>query len=92
MKGKTYLRYSESFKQEVVRHIEQSGEGLDKVCLRLGIGSRNTLVRWLKRYGNPKLRSTKIIVMKADEQNQLKQQEQLRRRYSSTPYLFWAQF
>ena len=25
--GKTYLRYSESFKQEVVRHIQETGAG-----------------------------------------------------------------
>ena len=76
MKGKTYLRYSEGFKQEVVRQIQRTGEGIESARLRLGIGSRRTIPRWLKQYGDPRLMSTKIIVMKADEKSQLKRQSE----------------
>ena len=74
MKTKTYLRYSESFKQEVVRHIQQTGEGLEKARLRLGIGGKQTIPRWIKKYGDPRLMSTKIVVMKVNEKTQQEQQ------------------
>lgn len=74
MKTKTYLRYSESFKQEVVRHIQQTGEGLEKARLRLGIGGKQTIPRWIKKYGDPRLMSTKIVVMKVNEKTEQEQQ------------------
>ena len=75
MKTKTYLRYSESFKQEVVRHIQQTGEGLEKARRRFGIGGSQTIPRWIKQYGDPRLMSTKIVVMKVNEQTQQEQQD-----------------
>lgn len=73
-RGKTYIRYSEHFKREVVRHMEETGEGIVSTMRRFGIGGGTTIPRWIKQYGNPKLRTTKIIVMKAEEQDQLKKQ------------------
>lgn len=70
------MRYSESFKQEVVRYLQKTGESQESVRRRFGIGGSSTLPRWIKKYGDPRLQSTKMIIMKADEQDEQKKQNQ----------------
>jgi transposase-like protein len=77
MKGKTYVRYSESFKREVVHKIQHEGLGIPSARRLYGIGSEGTISRWLRRYGDPRLMSTKIIVMKSKEIS--KEQQQAKR-------------
>ncbi len=71
-KGRTIKRYSESFKQGVIRQIEQEGLSIGEACRRYGIGGSSTIQSWSERYGRQSLRNTKIVVMKADEQSELK--------------------
>lgn len=71
---KTYLRYSEHFKQEVVRQIEKGEQSVLSAKRKYGIGGNATIYRWLGKYGNPNFRSTKIVIMKVNERNKEKEQ------------------
>ena len=70
---KKTIRYSESFKQRVVRAIE---EGEVDNCLeagqRFGIRGNGTVQRWVRQHGKNHLIGKLIRVETADEKNELK--------------------
>jgi transposase-like protein len=49
---KPAIRYSEAFKMEVVRELEQELAPADQVRRKYGIGSGGTIQEWLAKYGN----------------------------------------
>ena len=48
---KTTIRYSISFRQKVIKEIEEEGLPVSTVARRYGIKGGNTVQRWLKIYG-----------------------------------------
>ncbi len=46
------IRYSEAFKMQVVREVEQEGLACDHVRRKYGIGGAATVPRWVRQYGN----------------------------------------
>ena len=46
------IRYSEAFKMQVVREVEQEGLACEQVRRKYGVGGRATVPAWVRRYGN----------------------------------------
>jgi transposase-like protein len=64
-------RYSEAFKKTVVKEYE-TGETVEALRQRYGIGGGSTIQRWVKKYGVAGLRHEVIIMQRADEQQREK--------------------
>ena len=65
------IRYSEAFKMEVVRELEEKGWAFDEAALKYGIGGKMTVARWVGQYGNGN-RGKVIRVEKPGEINELR--------------------
>ena len=65
------IRYSEAFKMEVVRELEEGGIAFDDICLKYGIKGKGTVPRWVRQYGNG-TRGKVIRVERPGEINELK--------------------
>lgn len=76
MSNRTYYHYSESFKQEVVRRVQAGDFGIGGARQHYGIGSENSIRKWIRKYGNPALFNKKIVIMNAKEQTKEKRQAQ----------------
>jgi len=70
---KANIRYSEAFKLQVVREIEQgrfeSGWAAGRAY---GVKGAETVTLWIRRYGKEHLLQKAVRVMKADEQAEVK--------------------
>jgi transposase-like protein len=75
MKEVKIVRYSESFKLEVIKHYETSGLSKHEICILYGIKGADTLSRWLSKYGKSSLLNRIIKVEKPDEKSRLKELE-----------------
>jgi transposase-like protein len=76
MSTKTYgireeIRYSEAFKTEVVRELEDGGLTFTAMALKYGIKGTMTVAHWVRKYGNG-TRGKVIRVEKPGEINELK--------------------
>jgi transposase-like protein len=67
-------RYSEAFKISVVREYK-TGETIEGLRQRYGIGGTTTVQRWIKKYGVSGLHHEVIMIQRADEQQREKQLE-----------------
>ena len=65
------VRYSESFKVEVVRQMEKEGLSVTEVSKRYQIKGSHTVNGWLKRYRKEQLQAKKIWVMTTKEKDEL---------------------
>lgn len=69
MERKVEIRYSEAFKLQVVRELEQGRfESIGAVGRAYGIGGSDTVASWVRRFGKDHLLRKVVRVMKADEQ------------------------
>jgi len=66
------IRYSEAFKMEVVRELENHDLPFATVQRKYGIGGSWTVQRWVRKYGNGS-RGKVIRVQKPEEIDELKQ-------------------
>ena len=66
------IRYSESFKIEVVRELESEGLSFEGVRRKYGIGGGFTVQKWVQKYGNG-TRGKMIRVQKREEIDETKQ-------------------
>lgn len=66
------IRYSESFKIEVVRELESEGLPFERVRRKYGIGGAFTVQKWVQKYGNG-TRGKIIRVQKREEIDETKQ-------------------
>lgn len=68
------IRYSEAFKLQVIRELE-SGRytSLSEVSRAYGIKGAMTVNKWVRRYGKNRLLGKMVVVMKADEQAEVKE-------------------
>jgi len=68
------VRYSEAFKQGVVRELEKGRYGgVHEAARELGIGDGTTVKRWVERAGRTGLLRKVIRVEKPGEANQVKE-------------------
>ena len=72
---KSIIRYSISFRQMIVKEIEE-GCGLEQVKKKYDIHGGNTVQRWIKNFGKNHLLNKIIRVETMDERNKIKQLEE----------------
>ena len=73
MRTKANIRYSEAFKLQVVREIEQGRlDSVGAAGRAYGVKGAETVALWIRRYGKDHLLRKAIRVMKADEQAEVK--------------------
>jgi transposase len=60
-------RYSQAFKQQVVREYE-AGASVYKLLQKYGIGSHGTVQRWIKQYGRAGYRAEMVVIQTVDDQ------------------------
>ena len=75
-RNKAGIRYSEAFKMQVVREVEQEGLACNQARGKYGVGGAATVPRWVRQYGNGSW-GKRIRVETPEEINQT---EQLKRR------------
>lgn len=69
---KTIVRYSISFKQQVVKEIEEEGLGIAEAARRYGIKGGSVIQTWLRLFGKNHLLNKVIRVETKDEKDRLK--------------------
>ena len=70
----TIKRYSEPFRQQVVREYE-SGTSIAALNRKYGIQGQATVAAWIKRYGLNGLRHEVMRIQTPDEQNRIRELE-----------------
>lgn len=73
MAGNATIRYSESFKLQVVRELEQGRFKSPKAAERAyGVRGNGTVANWVRQFGKENLLRKVVRVMKPDEETELK--------------------
>lgn len=68
-------RYSQAFKQQVVREYE-AGASVYSLLHKYGIGANKTVARWVKQYGRSGYRSELVMIQTVDDQLEVKAMKQ----------------
>lgn len=77
MNERKVVRYSEAFKLQVVRELEDGTfASIEQARQRYGIAGTITVQRWLQRHGRNDLNAKVVRVEKPGEQDQLKAMKQ----------------
>lgn len=71
MKKETIKRYSQAFKQQVVREYE-AGASIYRLMQKYGIGSHHTIQRWIEQYGRSGYRSEMVVIQSVEDQLEVK--------------------
>jgi len=72
--GRTYLRYSEAFKRQVVAEIERGKLGSISEANRVyGIRGAATVPQWVRKYGSEELMPKKVKIETLKERDELKE-------------------
>ena len=71
MKKETIKRYSQAFKQQVVREYED-GASLYKLGQKYGITGHQTLKRWIEQYSRAGYRTEMVVIQSVDDQLEVK--------------------
>jgi transposase-like protein len=67
------MRYSEAFKLQVVRELEQGRFDTATAAGRAyGVNGKGTVTKWVRQFGKDHLLGKLVHVMKADEQTEVK--------------------
>lgn len=73
MKQRVVVRYSEAFKLQVVRQLEEGQFGNPwEAGQAYGVKGTNTVARWVRQFGKDHLLGRVVRVMKTDEQSEVK--------------------
>lgn len=72
---KATIRYSISFKQKVVKEIEEEGLGIQTAARRYGIQGGSTIQKWIKRFGKNYLLNKIVRVEVKGEKDRVKELE-----------------
>ncbi len=73
MVKKVIIRYSEAFKLQVVRELEQGRFGsIGEARRAYGIRGAETVSAWIRLFGKDHLLGKVVCVMKADEQSEVR--------------------
>ncbi len=74
MRQRTVIRYSVSFKQQVIEQLESGRFGsINEAKEHFGIRGDYTVQRWLRKYGRNHLCAKVVRVEKPDEKNQIRE-------------------
>lgn len=73
---KVIIRYSVSFKQMVVRELEQSGAGHQSISRKYGIKGPSTVSKWIIKFGKHHLLNKTIRIETMEEKDRIKQLEE----------------
>ena len=74
MRQRTVIRYSVSFKQQVIEQLESGRFGsINEAKEHFGIRGDYTVQRWLQRYGRNHLCAKVVRVEKPDEKNRIRE-------------------
>ena len=65
-------RYSEAFKQQIVREYE-AGSSIPELSEKYGVHGGNTIRGWLKKYAREGVRHKLLLIQSPEEQEQVKQ-------------------
>ncbi len=68
-------RYSQAFRQQVVREYE-AGASIYRLRQKYGIGGHKTVERWVKKYGRSGYRSELVVIQSVDDQLEVKAMKQ----------------
>jgi transposase-like protein len=71
MKQEVIKRYSQAFKQQVVREYE-AGASIYSLMQKYGIGSHRNVQRWVKQYGRSGYRSELVVIQTVEDQVEVK--------------------
>jgi len=74
-KERKVIRYSISFKQKVVKEIQQEGLSISEASRRYGITGGETVKKWIKELGKNHLLNTVIRVEMKGEKDRLREME-----------------
>src|SRR5690606_66150 len=72
---KHFIRYSFSFKQKVVREIEEEGLSIMEAKRRYGIKGGGTIQYWLAQFGKNHLLNKVVRIEMKDEKDRIKERE-----------------
>lgn len=75
MKKEPIRRYSQSFKQQVVREYE-AGASAYSLQQKYGIGCFKTVQQWVKQYGRKGYRSELVLIQTVEDQVEFKAMKQ----------------
>ena len=75
MKKVIVKRYSQAFKQQVVREYE-AGASVYSLLQKYGIGTERTVKRWVQQYGRSGFRSELVVIQSVDDQLEVKGMKQ----------------
>ncbi|HEX6914721.1 MAG TPA: transposase [Chitinophagaceae bacterium] len=70
--GKTVVRYSLSFKQQIVKELEDEGESYGSLRRRYGIQGGQTIQNWVRKFGKNQLLNKVVKVETVGEKDRLK--------------------
>jgi transposase len=74
------IRYSISFRQKVVREIEEEGLTIEAAKRRYGIGGGQTIQRWIRKFGKYHLLEKIIRIESMEEKDKVKKmQDEIRK-------------
>ncbi|MBK8905257.1 MAG: transposase [Anaerolineaceae bacterium] len=71
MKKEPIKRYSQAFKQQVVREYE-AGASATSLAQQYGIGTHTTIKNWVKKYGCSGFRTEKVVIQTVADQVEVK--------------------
>lgn len=78
MEKEPIRRYSQAFKQQVVREYE-AGASVTSLLQKYGIGSHQAVKRWISQYGRSGYRAEVVVIQSVDDQLAVKaMQERIR--------------
>lgn len=75
MKKEKVKRYSQAFRQQVVREYE-NGASVNSLQQKYGIGGSITIKRWIEKYSRLGYRSELVIIQSVDDQMEVKAMKQ----------------
>jgi transposase-like protein len=71
MKKEPVKRYSQAFKQQVIREYEDK-TSIYNLLQKYNIGSHRTVERWVKKYSRSGYRSEKVVIQTVADQLEVK--------------------
>lgn len=72
---RTIKRYSISFKQKVVREIEEDGNNISDIKRKYDIRGGETVQKWLRKFGKNHLLNTIVRIEMKDEKDRVRELE-----------------
>jgi transposase-like protein len=71
MQKEMVRRYSQAFKQQVVREYEK-GASIYRLMQKYGVRGHKTIQNWIKQYGQAGLRNELVVIQTVEDQLELK--------------------